>query len=317
MACTLDAAISIAVVNETEPQLQKYYVIVNPKAANYSRRLIDGGLPHLVRQGVSTAEIAYFSDDAQLRKTIQGALGDGFRAFVVVGGDGMVSLVASYLHGKGAAIGIVPAGTTNMISQVLGMPVRPLDAFRLLAGATARRNIDGLQIGGRLFFMNASVGLSSYTIQQTRQEAKSFLKVFAYVFAVLRGLTRTRRIVFGLEIDGIRREVTALELFVANIGSLLAPRYTLADSSPDDGRFEVCALHNGGLEQLPNALLDIFLRKRKRYIDCITTAHTITVSCGEPLPVQADGDLVGSTPVTIRIVPHAATFMVPDGTATA
>lgn len=291
--------------------MRKYYVIVNPKAANYSGRLIDAGLPHLVQEGISTADVAYFSGEAQLRKAIEGALEAGFRAFVVVGGDGMVSLVASYLRGTDATIGIVPAGTTNMIAQVLGIPLRSLDAFRLFAGITTTRSIDGLQIRERLFFMNASVGLSSYTIQQTRQQAKSVFKVLAYVFAVLRGLSRTRRIVFGLEIDGMRREVAALELFVANIGSLLAPRYTLADSSPDDGRFEVCALHNGGVGQLPNALFDIFLRKRKRYIDCISTAETITVSCERRLPVQADGDLVGSTPVTISIVPRAATFMVP------
>lgn len=291
--------------------VHKYYVVVNPKAANYSRRLVDAGLPYLVRERISTADVTYFSNHAQLRTAIEQALQAGFRTFVVVGGDGMVSLVASYVRGSGAKIGIVPAGTTNMVAQVLGIPLRPVDAFRLLGGATVARSIDGLQIGDRLFFMNASVGLSSYTIQQTGQQAKSLFKMFAYVFAVLRGLTQTRKTVFQLEIDGVRKEVAALELFIANIGALLAPQYTLADSSPDDGKFEVCAVHNGGLEQVPNALLDIFLRKRKRHIDCIATAQNIMVSCEGRLPVQADGDLIGSTPVTISIVPCAATFVVP------
>ena len=290
---------------------KRFFFVVNPRSGNYRERAIREQLAEfLSAEGVS-GEVHYFVDGETLRQSVGRAKDEGFKSFVVVGGDGVVALVASYLKDKGVRMGIVPTGTTNMLAQLLGVPLSSRKALGVLNSSTRTKTIDGLAIGGRLFFMNASVGLSSYSMQELRTEEKSLFKRAAYVLAVLRSMRKAVTRTFYLEIDGKPRQVEAAELFVDNAGALGTPRYRLSDARLDDGKLEVCLVHKGTPAEFLSAMLDVFVRKNKRAIRWIGSAEQVRVDCGQPLPVQADGDAVAETPVTVEVVPAAATFIVP------
>ena len=53
---------------------------------------------------------------------VQKALEQGFRMFVVCGGDGTISAVARMLAGTNATLGIIPIGTQNNTALSLGIP---------------------------------------------------------------------------------------------------------------------------------------------------------------------------------------------------
>lgn len=53
---------------------------------------------------------------------VQNALAQGFRMFVVCGGDGTISAVARTLAGTRATLGIIPIGTQNNTALSLGIP---------------------------------------------------------------------------------------------------------------------------------------------------------------------------------------------------
>jgi len=59
---------------------------------------------------------------SDLRQVVQDALGQGIRMFVVCGGDGTISAVASMLAGTHATLGIIPIGTQNNTALSLGIP---------------------------------------------------------------------------------------------------------------------------------------------------------------------------------------------------
>lgn len=61
------------------------------------------------------------------------AVSDGARVVVAMGGDGMVHHVAQALVGTDAALGIIPAGTTNVVARLLHIPSRHSRAVRLIA----------------------------------------------------------------------------------------------------------------------------------------------------------------------------------------
>lgn len=44
---------------------------------------------------------------------------------------------------------------------------------------------------------------------------------------------------------------------------------------------------------------------------CYFAANTVTISTDAPLDLMADGDVVGQTPVRLRVVPRALTVVVP------
>ncbi len=61
------------------------------------------------------------------------AVSDGAAVVVAMGGDGMVHHVAQALVGTDAALGIIPAGTTNVVARLLHIPSRHTKAVRLIA----------------------------------------------------------------------------------------------------------------------------------------------------------------------------------------
>jgi diacylglycerol kinase (ATP) len=60
--------------------------------------------------------------DSDLPVVVQDALAQGFRMFVVCGGDGTISAVARSLAGTDATLGIIPIGTRNNTALSLNIP---------------------------------------------------------------------------------------------------------------------------------------------------------------------------------------------------
>lgn len=288
---------------------KKILFIANRRSGKYREEVFQKRLADILSPQGLSGEVYYLAGQEDLAERLRKATSEQVEAFVVVGGDGTVALVASHLQRKPSRIFIIPVGTTNLLAQVLDIPLDIEDALNLLVSSTETKTIDGLQIKGRLFFMNASIGLSSSSVKEVRQEQKSSLGIFAYALAVIRRVVKATPHRFSLEIDGKWQQVKAAEIFIANIGAVGTPHYRLADSQFDDGKLEACVIYKSTPRELLNALLDLLVRKRS--IHCIARGERITVRCEECLPVQADGDVVEETPVTIEVVPRAATFVVP------
>lgn len=69
----------------------------------------------------------------QVREEAAEAAADTFDLAVAFGGDGVVHHVANGIVGTTTGLGIIPAGTTNVLSRILRLPRRPVDAARFLA----------------------------------------------------------------------------------------------------------------------------------------------------------------------------------------
>ncbi len=294
---------------------RRFFFVVNQRSGNYFKWVVQLRLGEfLTREGVS-GEVHYLHDTETLRQELTRAYDEGHRDFVVVGGDGTVSLVASLLHHKDCRLGIVPVGTTNMLAQLLTIPLGTRRALELLLTSRQTRCIDALAAGERLFFLNASAGLSSFSISDLRTAEKSYFKLLAYVFAVARSMRKAKTRRFTVETDGRRQTVEAAELFIDNAGALWTPRYRTSDARLDDGLAEVCYVTRATPRELGNAVLDVLLvRKRRAAVRHLASARSVTVDCEEPIPVQADGDAVAFTPVELKVIPSAVCFIVPEKT---
>jgi diacylglycerol kinase (ATP) len=77
-------------------------------------------------------EVFLVEPDCDLPGAVREALAQGFRMFVVCGGDGTISAVASILAGTEATLGIMPIGTQNNTALSLGIPNDPASAIAIL-----------------------------------------------------------------------------------------------------------------------------------------------------------------------------------------
>lgn len=99
-----------------------------------------------------------------LSGVIQKALADGFRLFVVCGGDGTISSVAGMLAGTGATLGIIPIGTQNNTALSLGIPSDIPAAIAILRSGKRIKVDVGMAACGNVvtpFLEVCSVGLVS------------------------------------------------------------------------------------------------------------------------------------------------------------
>ncbi|MGB8212694.1 MAG: diacylglycerol kinase family protein [Anaerolineales bacterium] len=99
---------------------------------------------------------------------VQDALTQGFRMFVVCGGDGTISGVARSLAGTPATLGIIPIGTQNNTALSLGIPDDIPAAIAILRNGRRIKVDVGVATCGRIstpFLEACSVGLASTLFQ--------------------------------------------------------------------------------------------------------------------------------------------------------
>jgi diacylglycerol kinase family enzyme len=82
----------------------------------------------------------------------------------------------------------------------------------------------------------------------------------------------------------------------------------------DDGKWSLCTIR-------VRTILD-YLRVAGKIISgrpqntpeltCQDAFREINIQTRQPLPIQADGEIIGQTPVTVKLVPGAFDFLVPE-----
>ena len=139
-------------------------VIINPIAggcrADEARRRAALASALLSHAG-EPAEVFVTERKGHARELAASAVARGARLVIAWGGDGTINETASALVFRVAALGIVPAGSGNGLAAALGVSTRPERAIGDAVHARPRA-IDAGELGGRLFFSVAGVGLDAH-----------------------------------------------------------------------------------------------------------------------------------------------------------
>ena len=116
---------------------------------------------------------------------------------VPIGGDGTVRTVASQLVGTDVPLGLVPAGTGNLLARNLDLPVTPREGALNLARTGADRRVDVGQVRywdtdgethEEYFLVMGGVGMDADVMESTDDEVKKRFGWMAYArSAVLLG----------------------------------------------------------------------------------------------------------------------------------
>jgi diacylglycerol kinase (ATP) len=304
----------------TLPQLalliKRVLVIANP-ASRRGRRVAGRVFDTLKREGVEsdlvlTQRSGHAAELARERAA-------GYDAVFVVGGDGTAMEVAGALSGTGTPIGIIPGGTGNLLARALGLPFRVRRLVpELLRGD--RFHVDlGRFLGGseRRFAIAAGAGIDASMVAETPSWLKRRLGVLAYTIIAARAVFRTliKRDWFQvrLTVDGTVHECTAAAVMIANFGAVLGDRIVLGPGiRSDDGVLDAVIF---APRNFRDAFRIMWRLTRKRFVSDGTTlyhsGHHIRIETSPARLFQADGELLGHTPVEVEVEPHAALLLVP------
>ena len=241
----------------------------------------------------------------------------GADLILAAGGDGTINEVAAgMVHGQ-VPLGILPAGTANVLAMETGMSCDLERAARDLAGFRAERiPIGRLHYtegpgGVRHFLLMAGIGLDARIVYNISLPLKRKLGKLAYWIAgfslVGHGLAE-----FDVKIDdAVYRCSFALISKVRNYGGdLEIARHT----SLFDEQFEVVLFEGRSsaryLKYFTGVLLNRLqgmkgvrvLRARKACLSAGTDARVY---------IQVDGEYAGRLPGSVEVVPDAITLLLP------
>ncbi len=287
-------------------------VIMNP-AAGQSHRLsdLDETLGYLVRQGweLSLYETHRPNQAGELARQ---AATEGLDVVLVVGGDGTVNEVVNGLAGSNTALAVLPMGTGNVWAREQGISLEPIEAAReLLQGQV--RTVDLGLAGSRYFLLMASVGFDAAVVRALSGEGKQAFWPLGYI---LKGITIALNFA-GKEtvvtLDDREVDAEALFIVIGNTRLYGGVVQITHQATMDDGLLDVCIFRGkGGLSLLSLYALAAVLKMQERTggVDYYR-AREVTVSSETPLHVQTDGEAIGTTPMTFRVVPRSLRVLVP------
>ncbi len=294
--------------------MNKAYVILNPVAGNSDPESLRAALEQHFAQAGKAFDLHLTQAEEPIAAVVRQALEKGHDLIIAAGGDGTVSGAADGLANTGVPLGIIPVGTGNALARDLGIPLDPEAAIRLILGEHELKDIDVLNVANRHFVLNVSLGVSAQAMHATKSEAKQRFGRLAYVWIGVGKLLGMGAHRFSLTIDGRSARLRATEIAVMNSRGVGAPFLKWgADTRLDDGRIEVFIFR-------PRTLLDPFrilwnvVRGRPRRdpnVRVLPAREAVAIETARLLPVQADGDVIGQTPVEVRVVPAALRVIAP------
>jgi diacylglycerol kinase (ATP) len=253
----------------------------------------------------------------------RGVASRGRSVVVACGGDGTVHEIVNGLAGGEAPLAVVPGGTANVWAKDARLPRRPLEAVRVVESGRCRSvdlgviEWEGRPDSGaekRYFLLMAGVGLDAHVVARVPQGWKRRLGAAAYVLAGARESLFYHSQPVELKIDGRERLSLRLGWLLAGntrcYGGVL--RIT-GRARADDGLLDILAFPGYDVLRAAGYGLAI-VAGRHHGAPGVTYRQAAEVEVGGPssLPVQADGEFVGYTPLRLRVAPGALRVLVPE-----
>jgi diacylglycerol kinase family enzyme len=316
--------------------MRKAALVYNPASGGSKQRQSDleAALAVLRQAGVEADLVPTQSPEHALEETRR-SIDSGCDTIFACGGDGTIHNLIQVLANSPAALAVLPLGTANALAHDLALPLKVVAAAKASLGFSPRRvalgrvNYSDLQgnPGTRYFVVAAGVGVDAHLFYKLHTGTKQRMGMAAYyakAWHLWFSYPMTR---FVAELppagrgEPYRAEVTELmAVRIRNFGGVLQELAPGASLDRDDLRVVSCrtASRLAYLAYVTRGLLR--LRTKISGIDLV---YSNSVSCTYREPskqsseqrkiyVEADGELLGTLPAQITLVPNALTLLAPS-----
>jgi diacylglycerol kinase (ATP) len=286
-------------------------IAYNAKSGRHSPKKLDALRAEFAKAGYDTALVDSYSAELipMAAKSIQ---------LCVVGGDGTLRDVIARITGQDdmPPVSVYPGGTINLVAREALYPANIPKFVARVTGATGATGTLRAHHHGTLndhpVLVCASVGPDSLAVASVSERLKRNIGRFAYGVALAKRILRWPRHALTVTADGAVYECEA--------AFILKGRYFA-------GIWQISRV--ASLTQPAFQLLLLPRARRRDYIRLMIAASGLRWGCGwaeskewlrlsaqrievrstEPLPVQADGDIVAHLPIQAVVSPDPVRFI--------
>lgn len=288
----------------------KAILFYNSKAGNaregkQQQIILDHFKQHLIDLEVVTLP----KSPTEIDDLVSAAMEDNIDLIIAAGGDGTVALVSNRLVGTQTPLGIIPLGTGNLLAKQLAIPLKLESALGLITKNDHNIvEIDTLKYNNRHYLMNISIGISPKIMETTNSNTKQRYGFFSYLVHFIQQILGLKLEKVLVEYDHQKKTYMAAEVLIANIGTAgIEPLVWSEDVSLTDGTMDLLIFRAANFTDIMGLLYSIFTKKGKRNpgIKFHQVKEYCLIETPTPLPIQADGDVIGHTPAIIHLVPNS------------
>jgi YegS/Rv2252/BmrU family lipid kinase len=289
-------------------------VIVNPTAGR--RGEVASRVVAALKARAVDFDLGVSESADHVRELTAAGIAAGHRRFISVGGDGTANVVCDVLmqHDwpEPPVLAILPSGSGSDFIRTFALPRTIEAAADHLVGDEVYRCDVGVLEGswGRRHFLNvADCGVIAATIPEAARLPR-WMGGLRYVTGLWFALAKFRACDIELVVGERRYEGSAINVVAANAqffggGLNIAPKAILTD-----GEFDV-QVFTGPRRQvfslLPRVQRGLHLNHPgvRRL-----SGPAFRLATERPWPVEADGEMIGTTPVAGRVIPAAIDFKI-------
>jgi YegS/Rv2252/BmrU family lipid kinase len=248
------------------------------------------------------------------------AVAGGADRIVTIGGDGTVVEAAAGLlsipERERPPLAIIPQGTANLLALNLRIPADRETAIATVFSDTVDR-IDCGRANGEPFLIALGAGVHAEIVALADRASKRRWGVAAYGLAGWRASRGAEPARFHLAIDEEVIEIEATSIEVMNCASVIRRGWEFARGvSLVDGVLDLVVHRAATLaEHLVTAAAVVRGAPTDTDLVVHRRARRITIEVDPPASLQRDGELAGTTPVEIDVLPRSLPVVLPGGGA--
>ncbi|MFZ1879015.1 MAG: diacylglycerol kinase family protein [Gaiellaceae bacterium] len=294
--------------------------LVNPASGNGATGKRWPELAHRANMLGLTGETFFSERPGHLIELARDAVDGGATLVIAVGGDGTLNEVVNGIAGRDIELATIPLGTGMDFGRTYGIP-KKFDAAVRVALDGATRTIDAGRVRYRTWdgedaerwFANVgSVGMSGAVAQRANGMSKALGGKATFFYALTRVFLEWENTEVTVKLDDGERRGRMHDVVVANGvwhggGMKLAP-----DASPDDGLFDVVLIGDVGKLDFLTTAPKIYKGRHVMHAKVdVVRSKRVEVDAAERLPIELEGEQVGTTPAVFEVVPGALRLRVP------
>ena len=300
---------------EDASQSRRCAVIYNPtKISDKFRALVEEGLQQKGWGNTLWLETSVEDPGGAIARQAVAAHVD---LVIAAGGDGTIRAVADALAHTGIPLGLVPAGTGNLLARNLDLPLEEVDAIEVaLSGQVRQLDLVKIIVDDRApehFAVMAGIGVDAVIMDETDEGLKDKVGSAAYFVAAAKALGRLP-VRMTVQLDGnrpIRRQ--AMLCVIGNVGTLRGNLTLIPGARPDDGLLDVYIASPRRFRHWVKIALRLITRRAKK--DDQVDQHTgtrVRIKIHGKDNYQLDGDVIAeATTLDAEIQPAALAICVP------
>jgi len=292
-------------------------VIVNPTAGRGSAGRSVPVLRELLRDTEYEFDWRFTGARGDAETMARNAAAEGTPLVVCVGGDGTLHETANGVLGTNTTIGLIPFGTGNDLARALGLYGHVKIACEAINSGIVRKiDVGVIQGAGfegkRHFFVLSGTGFDARTAQTVNSGIRYLSGAPAYVWGSLLTLAKFEPFTLTVTTESETRTLEAMFVSVANAattggGMLIAPGAVV-----DDGFLDLCVVGKVSKATLIYQLTQVFSGAHTRHpAVSMLRGSQITLGADPPQPLLIDGEVIGTTPAVISVMPKALSILVP------